>query len=387
MPNRVRAKSIQASNLISPNIEISTFERFNVPSIACNDTFIHYSGCGGNTISGNILENDYSTDGDEIGLYFSISPKAMRFSIKEDGCFNLEIPNGFIGTINFEYYIIELNQKGYISLAEVIIYVYADNDCDNVRDEEDLDNDNDGLLNKDEGNGTIDSDNDGITDDRDIDSDNDGITDNVEWQKEDLYVYLSGIDLNNNGWDDNYDVYIGGNYYHSVDTDNDGIPDFVDSDSDNDGFSDFMETESVERKEKNGALLTGIDSDQDGLDNTFDNVGSWLDFGNVCGSNSILKDSNNNGMRDWRDFFNSQEKLAYFSYPNPANKSFCVNHPHIAYEELFEIMIFDISGKLLLLKEITQYQNIDVSNFENGIYIVKIRFDKTTGTQQIIIKH
>ncbi len=51
----------------------------NNPPIAVNDTFILLTGCNNNTISGNTLLNDFDPDGDEIELYFIVTPKvAMR---------------------------------------------------------------------------------------------------------------------------------------------------------------------------------------------------------------------------------------------------------------------------------------------------------------------
>ena len=51
-----------------------------------------------------------------------------------------------------------------------------------------------------------DTDADGIPDHLDLDSDNDGITDNVEAQTTQDYIAPSGIDSNNNGLDDIYEV-------------------------------------------------------------------------------------------------------------------------------------------------------------------------------------
>ena len=55
-------------------------------------------------------------------------------------------------------------------------------------------------------NAPIDTDGDGLVDSLDIDSDNDGITDNVEAQTTRDYIAPSGIDSNNNGLDDIYEV-------------------------------------------------------------------------------------------------------------------------------------------------------------------------------------
>lgn len=105
-----------------------------------------------------------------------------------------------------------------------------------------------------------DADNDGIPNYKDIDSDNDGIPDNVEAQLTNGYISPSGT-FSGAGVDFNY---TGG--LSPVDTDGDGIPDYLDPDSDNDGTPDILE---------NGMLstLSGLDDDNDGLDNNFE-VGS-----------------------------------------------------------------------------------------------------------------
>ena len=82
-----------------------------------------------------------------------------------------------------------------------------------------------------------DPDGDGIANHLDLDSDNDGIPDNVEAQAPASYLAPSGIDGNADGLDDVY-----GSGLTPVDTDGDGIADFLDKDSDNDGISDEYES-------------------------------------------------------------------------------------------------------------------------------------------------
>ena len=102
--------------------------------------------------------------------------------------------------------------------------------------------DNDGIRDVNEGFNeqypelSADSDQDGIPDYWDIDSDNDGIVDNIEGQGEDSYIDPIGWrDYNHNGWDDRYDDEEGGSPFdiNLTDTDEDGTPDYLDTDSDN----------------------------------------------------------------------------------------------------------------------------------------------------------
>ena len=81
----------------------------------------------------------------------------------------------------------------------------------------------------------IDSDTDGIIDAFDADSDNDGITDIIEAQG--IPVSLLGTDANLDGLDDVFTSTVS-----PLDTDSDGVFDYLDLDSDNDGIFDTTES-------------------------------------------------------------------------------------------------------------------------------------------------
>ena len=102
----------------------------------------------------------------------------------------------------------------------------------------------------------IDTDNDGIENAFDADSDNDGITDIIEAQG--TSVVLTGVDTNLDGLDDVFTSPI-----TPIDSDNDGVLDYLDLDSDNDGVYDLFE-----------AGHTQLDSDLNGtIDNSSTSVG------------------------------------------------------------------------------------------------------------------
>ena len=82
----------------------------------------------------------------------------------------------------------------------------------------------------------LDSDLDGFNDALDLDSDNDGIPDFIE-SLGNNYIGLSGVDTDNNGLDDAYDI-----NSTPIDSDLDGVSDYLDLDSDNDGIYDLFET-------------------------------------------------------------------------------------------------------------------------------------------------
>ena len=133
-----------------------------------------------------------------------------------------------------------------------------------------------------------DTDSDGITDNFDSDSDNDGIPDIIEAQGPNPIAF-SNVDANTDGLDDAYAAGL-----IPIDTDTDGVPDYIDLDSDNDGIHDLTESgsgapdadlngvidgaaatfganglsDSVENLPDSGVLGYGIfDTDADGINN------------------------------------------------------------------------------------------------------------------------
>ncbi|MBT8273718.1 MAG: hypothetical protein KJO77_07925, partial [Bacteroidia bacterium] len=106
------------------------------------------------------------------------------------------------------------------------IYASSDNDGDGVYDNDDLDDDNDGILDTTESGGI----------DPSADSDNDGLPDYSDPD------YPGFIDSNSDGINDNFD------------TDLDGLADHLDIDSDNDACNDVLEAGFTESSTKPGEL-------------------------------------------------------------------------------------------------------------------------------------
>ena len=125
-----------------------------------------------------------------------------------------------------------------------------------------------------------DVDGDGVINALDLDSDNDGISDNLEGQTTQGYQAASGIDANGDGLDDVY-----GSGTAAVDTDGDGIADFIDVDSDNDGVLDIAE--------RGGAgpdsVTDNTDSDGDGLLDIFE--GANVNDGYQLGDQNVSVDA------------------------------------------------------------------------------------------------
>ncbi len=116
----------------------------------------------------------------------------------------------------------------------------------------------------------LDTDNDGIPDYLDIDSDDDGIPDNVEGQTTAGYIPPSGIDADNDGLDDAYD----NNTSSSDPTLSAGISPVNTDGTDNVDYLDSdSDNDGIPDIFENGDVqntLSGNDTDNDGLDDNFD---------------------------------------------------------------------------------------------------------------------
>ncbi len=157
---------------------------------------------------------------------------------------------------------------------EFDIIITGDSDCDGIPDNIDLDDDNDGILDTEEG--LVDADNDGVPDNVD-DNPNDSNIGNVDGLENDATK--------------------------GRDTDNDGIPDYLDLDSDNDGCLDAIEggvnddsdpINATHLKTKSGDITvgTGSSAPEKNLGNSVDANGVPM-VGNggqsVGGSRNILE--------------------------------------------------------------------------------------------------
>ena len=176
----------------------------------------------------------------------------------------------------------------------------TDDDGDGIPSHVDKDDDNDGIADIVEGVG--DSDGDGIPDYLDVDSDNDGLPDAFEADR----PAPTGLDSDGDGIDDAYDVDTTGgidndgdgidDIFVIADTDNDGIPDYLDLDSDSDGINDSQEQVL--------AQLSGVDSDNDGIDDAIDvdfTLGNDANLDGIDDNALDLIDIDGDGIANFRD--------------------------------------------------------------------------------------
>ena len=277
------------------------------------------------------------TDGDGNADYVDIdSDNDGIFDVEEGGDGDLDTNNDGVIDSNDTGYA-DVDGDGMDDAAETTSetdtdsdgnpdYLDIDSDNDGIFDVEeggdgDLDTNNDGVIDSNDagyadidGDGmdddselttTLDSDNDGQPNYIDIDSDNDGIFDVEEGGDGDLDTNGDGAidaadtgftDLDGDGMDDdseNTDI---------PDSDNDGLPNYLDLDSDNDGIYDIEEGGDGDLDTNQDGVIdsndTGFaDSDNDGMDDASeltpvtetdtDNLPNYLDI-----------DSDNDGIQD-----------------------------------------------------------------------------------------
>jgi hypothetical protein len=152
----------------------------------------------------------------------------------------------------------------------------------------------------------------------DIDSDGDGIPDNVEALATNSYLLPVTTDGDGDGINDSYDTFVGygGRGIIPVDTDSDGQPDYTDFDTDNDGLNDIIEGNDFNFNNivDDNITPSNLDTDGDGLDNTFDadntsakgtsrymgNGGSMTGPASPGGITIVQKFISSNPDRDWR---------------------------------------------------------------------------------------
>ncbi|WP_436516632.1 T9SS type A sorting domain-containing protein [Ekhidna sp. To15] len=148
----------------------------------------------------------------------------------------------------------------------------------------------------------LDTDGDGLANYLDIDSDDDGITDDVEAQTIAGFIAPTGTDTDGDGWDDSYDSDNGGTAIILLDSDSDTSEDFIDTDSDDDGVLDRVESRDADSDGVADELPSGSDSDNDGLDDSFD-----TDNG---GSSPATPDTDADGGVDFRDIDDDGDGVA-----------------------------------------------------------------------------
>jgi len=251
------------------------------------------------------------------------TPMNGTVTVNGDGTLTYTPEDGFFGMDEFDYVVCDngIPLPELCDTATVYITILQDSDEDGIPNDpnpwfqDDIDDDNDGITDFNEGTG--DTDGDGVADYLDLDSDGDGIPDNVEAQTTAGYIAplynLDGsiVDEDGDGLNDAYDQSQTASPTFSVglvavDTDGDEMPDYVDTDSDNDSVLDAIEGNDANHDGVADIVPSGSDDDNDGLDNAFDSTpnGGYFDPNGILVSTNPgndLPDTDGTEDVDYRD--------------------------------------------------------------------------------------
>jgi hypothetical protein len=281
-------------------------------------------GIGGTAIT-NVVSNDYLNGNFGPGIGTSAGDVTLSQTSSSNAGIVLNTTTGAItvttavpeGVYTVVYEICEFGASpANCNSAIATINVIFDADGDGIPDDDDIDDDNDGIIDTVEGTG--DTDGDGIANNIDLDSDNDGIPDIIEAQTTQGYIAPSGTDSDGDGLDGAFDTTPNGNGDGSgsiglvpENTDSTDNPDYLDLDSDNDGDNDIIESGSG--LAQSGGKVTGAVGNN-GLVNTLDNGDDFTDpngnFDDTQTDNFTDTDGDVNdpqGDVDYRDVANDSD--------------------------------------------------------------------------------
>ncbi len=184
----------------------------------------------------------------------------------------------------------------------------------------------------------------------------------------------------------------GDGYPGNDDTDNDGIPNYLDPDDDDDTVDTIIETTGI------GAGLGGhytyIDTDEDGIENYIDNDddGILTVFEDYNENGTPLDDDlNNNGIPDFLDNEILGVESSVFEslilYPNPTEGVVYLHSTNLHTDT--QIRVLSIQGKEINVSKNYLEVNklsIDLSQLETGVYFIQITNQGGTVSKKIVKK-
>ena len=376
---------------------------------------------GTSDFDGDGVPNHLDLDSDNDGIYDVVEAGHSFVDANSDGIID-GVPANF-GINGLHDNLETTSDNG------ILNYTLFDHDNDGSINELDIDDDNDGILTLMEGSENFDTDADLIPDYLDLDTDGDGMPDNVESQSTNGYITPSGIDTDANGLDDVYEFSSGINPVNTDITDN---PDYLDLDSDNDNVPDSTEGNDFDANGQADVLPSGVDNDNDGLDDAYDgSVGDFLDPNGLIvvtnpsddlpnkdgideidyrdtddDNDGILTidedgnndgdptndDTDNDGIPDYLDNgtlgINELTLDLFTIFPNPVKGLLTIELLDNNENEI-EITIFNIQSQKIYYKTqklLNNKTDIDVSRLISGVYFIQIISDRKIITQRLIIE-
>ena len=195
-------------------------------------------------------------------------------------------------------------------------------------------------------------------------------------------VLLSSVDCtldydDDTAFNSDEDTNLDGNLAND-DSDNDGIPNFIDNDDDGDLVLTNVEYVFADRNNEPALLDTDGDGTPNYLDGDDDGDGVLTINEDYNGNNNPQDDDiNSNGIPDYLDntalhTLENSLRNAITVYPNPAANVLFVNNQ--SGQAVSQIEVFNIGGSLL--QKVTPQQSleqIDVSNLAPGVYFVRVQ--------------
>ncbi len=321
----------------SEEIKIDVYDEFGVIVDLSTEEGIYHLGSYIDFIGSNTIEDKYD----------AAAPNNNRPENRADDIYGAAY--FYFPSINVSKVVYTVNYTGGGTIRVVgVQYCSKDTDSDGIDDFYDSDSDNDGIPDIVEAGGTdtdgdgevdtfvdidgdgvssiydtddstyfieetgkltnFDFDGDGINNQVDLDSDNDGILDIIEISLPDINGdgQIDGFtDVNNDGYHDSFDG-AGSKLITGADTDADGLPNsypnankdltgapnFKDIDSDDDGITDHTEAQNTTAT---FVSFSGVDTDDDGILDVFDN------FVGFAGNGLTPEDSDSDGTPDYLD--------------------------------------------------------------------------------------
>ena len=164
-----------------------------------------------------------------------------------------------------------------------------------------------------------------------------------------------------------------------MDTDSDGKGDVCDADDDGDGVSDDVDqcpdTPNGEMVDANGCSNSQLDSDGDGVSDDIDECP-----GTLIGENVDIKGCP-------LPLFVENISFVKKVYPNPTDNELIVELKD--NQKVEKVEFFDFSGKIIIPNKVESNNSsirINVSNLNNGIYLLNITTDKEVNKVKVVIE-